>query len=408
MTVETTLNMTSMNAALKELYDGQKVSKMAYRKNPFLAMVPKNTKSGGKYIPVPVQYGVSQGRSATFAYAQTQQTAPALAEFLVTLKSDYSIATIDNRTLESSKGDAEAFISAASLHIDSAIHAASLSLASGLFRNGSGNIGQMTSISTGVIVLKDPTTVTQFEVNQTLQADDLATGASPLAALGYVISVNRGAGTITVSDSLGGAAATPTSWTTDYYLFTYGDIGAKVSGISAWVPASAPAATSFYGVDRSVDARLGGLRWDGSAQSIEEALIDASNLGAREGANITDCFTNYVSYSALVKSLGSKVQYVDLESPAGIAFRGIRLHGDDGEINVIPDRNCQGSTAYLLDMESWCLRTIGDAPRILTYGKEGLEMLRVYNADAAEVRVGYYGNLVCTRPGSNVNVTLGA
>jgi hypothetical protein len=36
-------------------------------------------------------------------------------------------------------------------------------------------------------------------------------------------------------------------------------------------------------------------------------------------------------------------------------------------------------------------------PHILTYGLEGLEGLRVGTADALEIRIGYYANLICER-----------
>lgn len=42
------LNLTAMNAALKELYDGQVVENLVYSDNPFLALVPKKTDFGGK------------------------------------------------------------------------------------------------------------------------------------------------------------------------------------------------------------------------------------------------------------------------------------------------------------------------------------------------------------------------
>lgn len=41
-------NLTNMNAALKELYDGQVVENLVYTDNPFLAMVPKGSDFGGK------------------------------------------------------------------------------------------------------------------------------------------------------------------------------------------------------------------------------------------------------------------------------------------------------------------------------------------------------------------------
>jgi hypothetical protein len=57
-------------------------------------------------------------------------------------------------------------------------------------------------------------------------------------------------------------------------------------------------------------------------------------------------------------------------------------------------------------MSTWKLRSLGKIPHILTYGMEGLEGLRVGNADALEVRIGYYGNLICSAPGFNAVVQL--
>lgn len=89
------LNLTAMNAALKELYDGQVVENLVYSDNPFLAMVPKKTDFGGKYKPIPIITGVSQGRSATFSNAQGNQSAVQIQSYLLTRVSDYSIATIN-------------------------------------------------------------------------------------------------------------------------------------------------------------------------------------------------------------------------------------------------------------------------------------------------------------------------
>ena len=81
-------------------------------------------------------------------------------------------------------------------------------------------------------------------------------------------------------------------------------------------------------------------------------------------------------------------------------------HGPYGTITVVPDRNCQAQTAYLLQMDTWKFRSLGKAPHILTYGMEGLEGLRVGNADALEIRIAYYGNVINSAPGWNMNVQL--
>lgn len=297
-------------------------------------------------------------------------------------------------------------------------------MAHDLFGDGSGTRGQISAIATGVITLVDPQSVVNFELGMSLVSFSVSGNVytqSTAAAIGYIIAVNRSSGVITVSATQGGAAGTPANWSTAFpNLAVQGDMPfgtlntanggfAKMSGLAAWFPVTAPTSgDSFWGVDRSVDVtRLAGVRFNGAAESIEEALIDASSLVAREGGSPDMCFMPFSSYAALEKSLGSKVQYVDVKhDEADIAFAGIRIHAPYGPITVIPDRSCPSQTAYLLSMETLKLRSLGRAPHVLTYGLEGLEGIRVGNADALEIRIGLYGNLICNAPGWNCVVQL--
>jgi len=425
-------NVSNQVAALKELYTGDDFMKdLVYKKNPFLALVPKDeSPSGfaGKYIPVPLVYGTPQGRSATFATAQTNQTAPYLKSFFVYRVSNYQLCTITNELLEATKNDAGAFVDEAKLNMDTAFRNISNDLAHDLMAPPQGERGQISIISTGVITLVDSASVVNFEVGMALVSYSVSGTTATIStssAIGYVIAVNRSEGKVTVSATQGGAAGTPTNWSTSFkYLAVEGDInfasgglatsstGAlKVAGLPSWLPTSSPSASeSFWGVDRSVDpTRLAGVRFDGSSESIEEALIDGASLVAREGGQPDMCFMSFASYAALEKSLGAKVQYVDVRhEEADIAFAGIRIHAPYGPITVIPDRNMPGQLAYLLQLDCWKLRSLGKAPHILTYGLEGLEGLRVGNADALEIRIGYYANLICNAPGWNAVIQLSA
>jgi hypothetical protein len=414
-------------AALKELYTGDDYMKdLVYKKNPLLALIPKNeSPSGfaGKYIPVPLIYGTPQGRSATFSNAQDNQTPPQLASFFVYRVANYQLATITNELLEATKDNAGAFIDEAKMVMDTAFRNISNDLAMDLYGNGNGVRGQLASISSGVITLVDAASVVEFEVGMVLVSFSISGttyAQSTGNALGYVIAVNRSSGTVTVSATSGGAAGTPSNWSASFpNLAVQGDVafGAltvqtsfkKVTGLAGWIPSTAPSASeSFWGVDRSVDpTRLAGVRFDGSSETIEEALIDGASLVAREGGMPDMCFMSFASYAALEKSLGSKVQYVDIRhEEADISFAGIKIHAPYGPITVIPDRNCPPRKAYLLQMDTLKLRSLGKAPHILTYGLEGLEGLRVGTADALEIRIGYYANMICNAPGWNCVVTL--
>lgn len=343
--------------------------------------------------------------------------------FFVYRVSNYQLVTITNELLEATKDNAAAFVDEAKLNMDTGFRNISNDLAADLFGAANGVRGQYSAISTGVITLSNAQQIVQFEVGMALVSFSISGNVytqSTGAAVGYVIAVNRSAGTLTVSATAGGAAGTPTNWSTSFpYLGVQGDVSfgtvsvqtgfLKVSGLGAWLPLTAPTTgDNFWNVDRSTDVtRLAGVRFDGSSESIEEALIDAAALVAREGGQPDMCFMPFASWAALEKSLGAKVQYVDVKhEEADIAFAGIRVHAPYGPITVIPDRNCPAATAYLLQMDVWKLRSLGKAPHVLTYGLEGLEGIRVGTADALEIRIGYYANLICSAPGWNAVVQL--
>lgn len=301
-------------------------------------------------------YGTPQGRSAVFSSAQNNQTAPLEIAFFVYRASNYQLVTITNEMVEATAGKAGAFVDLVKLNMDTGFRNISNDLAHDLFGDGSGSRGSYanTAISTGLITLDDPNTVVNFEVGMTLvsySVSGLTATQSTSANVGFVIAVNRSAGTVTVSATQGGSAGTPTSWSVSFpFLAVQGDVNfasgglgignglaQKIVGLQGWVPTAAPGGSdSFWGINRSADpTRLAGVRFNGQSESIEEALIDGSSLVAREGGKPEMCVTNFTSYAALEKSLGAKVQYVSVKhDEADIAFAGITVNAPYGPITV--------------------------------------------------------------------------
>ncbi len=401
------LDLPAENAGLKEMYDDQKVESLAYKKNVFLAMVPKNAKATGKVVPIPIIYEVSQGRSGNFANAQNNQTPMLLAEAMLTLRPDYSIATIGHQAALAAMDDKGGFVDFAKEFMDVAVQSAALSAGSALFRSGTGSRGAISTITAGVIVLTNPADVSQFGIGQTLQANS-TDGGSPRAALGYVIARSVRGGSITVSAAAQqGAAGTPTGWAAADFLLVQGDNNSMMSGQAAWLPSTDPATTdNFYGMNRSPDTRLYGLFYNGISQSIEEALIDASLLQAREGGDPSHFFTNFGSMSALIKAMGTRREYVDWKSEDGVVgFRGVKVQGPNGIIEAYVDRNCQSATGFLNQLDTWKLYSLNAVPHIFNWG-DGLEVLRLANGDAYEGRSGYFANLGCRAPGWNSQLAL--
>ena len=390
------LNMTTFAAALKQHYTDQKIENMVYKDNPFLAMVSKYEDFGGENLKLPVKYGIPMGRSATFADAQTNKSASQLKAFLLTRNSDYAIASIKNETIEASKGNANAFIEAATFEIDGAIEAATRSLAISLYGDGSGQLGVVGSIDTtgtnDAITLATIQDITNFEVGMELNFG--STSDSNVS----VLLINRDTGVMEV-DTSSGATATDA-------MYVDGDRNLMLTGLGGWLPSTAPDSTdSFFGVDRSADSsRLAGIRFDGSSLPLEEALIGAAARVAREGGKPDVCFVNYNNFGDLEKALGSKVSYVDVKVNPEIGFRGILIHGPRGPIKVVPDQNCPNGVAYMLQMDVWKLYSLGKAPKILD--SDGLKFLRESAADAVEARIGYYAQVGCRAPGFNVRIGL--
>jgi hypothetical protein len=421
-------NSSNQTAALKELYtdDKEYMKDLVYKENPFFALVPKNESPdgfAGKYIPVPLEYGTPQGRSHTFSNAQNQQTPTQLASFFVYTIEDYQLVTITNLLMEQTKTNAGAFVDAAKLQMDGGFRNITNNIAFELFGDGTasrGQIGSATNPSGAIyaITLSNAQQIVNFEVGMTLVnfVNTAGTIGSVSSTQLAVTAVDRANGIVT-----GTATSTDSSWTTaGNQLGVYGDVisGASavasyvaLSGLAAWIPTTTPGGSdNFWGVNRSVDpTRLAGLRYNAQSYTIEEGMTNALAFLNREGGKPDLAIMDFASYAALVNALGAKVQYVQVKhDEVEVAFEGITFQSAYGRVTVLADRSCPPQTCYLLTMSTWKLRSLGKVPHILTYGMEGLEGLRVGNADALEIRIGYYGNLICSAPGWNCVVQLSA
>ncbi len=404
------LDMSVFDPILKEEYVGQRVEMLVAKNNPLMAMLKKDEKFGGRNRPLPIIYGNPQNRSAAFATAVAGTTSSAPEAFVLTRVKNYSVAVIDGETIKASEADRDAFVDALTTEIDGAIMALANDIAFGLFRDSSGARAQVSAepaeAASTVITLASASDVAGFEKGQPIVIYSAKTGGSLRlyatgVSSGLVSAVDRSAGTVTIAvayDSNGTIAAND-------YIFVSGDRGLKISGLADWVPDSAPSSAAFFGVDRSVDVtRLAGSRKVGTGMPIEEALIDlAFELGAQGGAPDV-AFLNFKQYAKLVKSLGAKVQYIDLEMNAGISFRGIVVHGPQGEIKVLPDRNMTDARCYMLQMDTWLLASLGPVVHLLDVDSN--RILRQTTADAYEVRIGSYAQLGCKAPAFNGVTTL--
>tara|TARA_R110000824_G_scaffold240999_1_gene429656 strand:- start:311 stop:1558 length:1248 start_codon:yes stop_codon:yes gene_type:complete len=406
---------TTVSEALKEHYKPLRVKEMVYTNNPLLALMPKYEKFGGENMPIPIITTGPQRRSAVFGTGQDNTSLSKLHQFLLTRVKDYSFAVIEHEAIKASESNTDAFLRYATMEVDGAIHSLKRSLAVAMYRNGSGSVatvhGQDTAGTTpggssALIYLQKAADITNFEIGMDVRfyADSSGKPASGTERAGgpYTISKVDRSGVnpfITFSGNVNVAVVQGDHMVQD------GDIDAKLYGLDAWLPTTVT--DSFFTVARTDDpTRLGGVKFDGSALPIEEALIGGASEIAREGGAPDHIFMDFASYSNLEKALGAKVQYDKVKSSdASIGFDALVINGPRGRMKVIPDHNCLPDVAFMLQLDTWSLNTLGAAPQILDADGNG-QMMRVSNLDAYEVRIGYYGNVACNAPGFNARIAL--
>lgn len=403
-----TLTASTLNAALKVLYNGQTLRSLVYneQQRPFFSLLKKFKNFQGTIMPFPITYEDGAGRAATFSYAQAAIGAPLLKQWQMNVVENHAIARITTESILRSENDKGSFVRGLKLLMDSTINRLANDIEASLFRDGSGSIGVASGTSGDHLTLATVADVVNFYVGQQVVAAANITASLRSATPGVVLSVNRDSGLITFTASVGGTF-NPTDGD---QLFTYGDYVSssdklKVAGLPAWLPASAPGATTFFNVDRTADpTRLGGVRYAGSSANVEESIIGAASRLARESSSVPDvCLMSFTTLRQLVLELGAKVQR-DQKATGQGGFQSVEVYGPRGIIKCVACTFCPENVAYLLTSSTWELISMGEP--ITLQDLDGLKMLRMATADAFEVRMYSWLNLCCQLPGNNCRISL--
>ena len=409
-------NLTNFDAAMKHMYPYKKVENMVYKNNPLLAMIPKETSFPGRNATYAVEYGLTNGRSANFQTAQNNRGGTQLEDFVVTRVKDYAVVSVDNETLLAADGSEGSLLDVAKAKTDSALHALARTMGRDIYRSGTGAIGQChgsTAPSADTSLELVAGHAINFEVGMRIKGS--ATDGSALYdGVLEVTAVDRDNDVLTVSQN--STAGIP-SLTTSDFLYVEGDAAnggsnIKMAGLDAWIPSSV-SSSSFFGVDRTKDStRLGGQR-QAYANSVQETIINAAVKTAREGGRPDACFMNPTDWAELALDLEGRAavagannrrRYDNNDAAASFGFSSISIATPTGMVDIFADHNCPINVAYLLQMDTWKLKSLGPAPRLLDF--DGLKGVRQANEDGVEYRWGYYGNLLCTAPCFNCRLPL--
>lgn len=393
----------------KRLYpDG--IDEILYKKSPAWGMVKKWTKFTNEAKFLVWKFATGGGASSTFANAQANKGASSFKNPLITRTKEYALASMDGEMLDATSGSPEALAETFKVAMDDALYNIHRSVAFNAFRNGGGARARLAASASGTgtatITLLATASMQGLEKGMWVQAASTdGTSGSVRAGKAQITAVDRIAKTVTTNANW---SSLITGITDSDYLFRDGDFGNVCKGFQAWVPDAAPSSgENFFGIDRSSDTRLHGLRYAPSTGTVEEILVNASAIAQDHGAEPDLVILNPLDMANLVNQLGSKrtipVDAKSAEKPS-IGYRGVMLHGAAGPMTILSDPMCPRYKAWMLTQDTWEDWCLGEVPRVLN--RDGQESLRESNADADELRVGGYLQRVCTNPNANMNITL--
>ena len=403
--------VSALTNILKTRYDQKVFHQLFYRKAPFIGQLRKEETFGGNNARISLRYGAPQGGSFQMPIAMANVTSSSDAAFLLTRVRDFQVSGISGEALAAGDGDENTLYNTLRGEMEGSMRNLNRSLQIHAWRNGGGQRGQLNNTTTATTVgtLLQAADITGFEVQMAcdLSVDDGYNNGGTLAGVRpngplTIVALDRVAGTITFNANIN----TLTGAGTSDYIFRNGDYSLGPAGVQRWIPTVAPVAgDNMFGQDRSVDVvRLAGLRFSGGGGNKEETLLDAAELAGREGAEDLVCFINNLDRSDIVKSLGSKAEYMPVNSTDGdIGYRALNIEGPDSTIQIFSEVNVPRGKFFLLDMDTWFLKSAKGVPRILD--DDGLKMLRESNNDGYQWRMGGYFNYANEAPGYSLNGT---
>lgn len=400
MSAQTT-TLTTFDGMMKIKYADLEVEHSALKTSPALAMIPKDKNLLGKTINFPVSVGAGGGGAATISTAINNVNSTTQYQFAVGPSSHFQIGLLDGLAMEASVREG-AFDDAMSFDIEDKMQMATQKLGFDIYGTGTGRVAQIASISASTITVTNPSDILGLRQGAVLVASTTDGGGSVESGNMSVSSVDFTAGTISVGSTY--ATGSVSTLAAGDYLYNDGDYGLRLGGFQGWIQGNSVSSATWYGVNRTVAPQfLAGWNVDGRSLSPEEAIQQAFTTVSQLGGQPKTVFMSLLDHQNLVRSLNTKVVYVDSVVKNGkfeVPFRGVSLNIGNSQVECYADVYCPVGKAFLLNLPDWKLNTIGGAPRFFGEGPlgDGLRMLRDFNSNNYQYRLGYYGNLVCYRP----------
>jgi hypothetical protein len=268
--------------------------------------------------------------------------------------------------------------------------------------DGACDIGRTSKVVTAAsptIDLTNQGDAVKFKIGMRLQANPNRTGnAGTLRTdVWSVTKVERltatGGAKVTVA-RISGAAD---DWAINDYIYNQGFYDSAMKGIQAWVPATTPSATLFFGMDRSDEPEMkAGWRgiWQGS---IRETILHlVSIMGQYFSPQFSSVWlspANWFRLSQELLSIGA-LTYND-ERSREFGTKVITFAAPGGDVSVASDPFCPNTDAFLLRHGDIEIVTTGP---LIHLANEDVDALRLSDSDGLEIRYRSLAQMIVPYP----------
>lgn len=400
--------VTSYAGLVRSIWPQKKIYEVLVENSPVIGMMPKDTTFDEKVRYIGVGYGAPQGVGPDFGIAKSAKTSSVSKEFGITAVTYYALFSLDGRLTRMAKSNRSVIVKPLAKESKNSIYQLKMDLSSYIFGNGGGAIAQGAIVSGQTITLADTQKIRFIKPGMRLSSS-ATDGTSGSVNPGYVTvsTVNRDAGSFVVAEA--SVVAGIPAYLLGDYLFRYGVFGNVVSGLAAWIPSSAPGATSYFGVDRTADTlALGGVRTTATGLSPREALQTSAKDVHDAGGDPDWAITSSADWLNLELECQSAGSLIMTQAPAapisgfnfGVKYDGIKLMGPSGPIIVTADPNCTTGRGYMLTKDTWTLASTGELVQMIQTGGPD-DLMVEESADAFEGRWVSDHQLYTEAPGFN-------
>lgn len=394
------INSSNIANLLKKLYPTDVEARFMIAKSPLLGIIEKKTTDGSDGgTSIPTIYGDYAGRSADFSESKTAMSSGFIPSenFTLTIPENFANMEIGQRQIKATQNNRAAFLKILQEVTESGMRVMSKDIAYDLFRDGTGVMGVISGVAGQVITFTSRKGLRKIDIGTRLNCYSDTGFGTQRANTATVTHIDRAAGKITVTGTI-------SAWVTADVVTVAGDAGAKIKGISAWIPAVAPTSgDNFFGVDRSKDAvALAGVRYNAGSQMLKDALIDAaSEIVDLADSDADVCVLSPKKFAEIAKETSDRSTVWGTYGSIKIGYSAIQIAGPKGMINVLVDANCPDDRAYILDTSSWKFVCLGENKLFSTWNDDSLDFIRSASNNSIEMRLYSYSQLACYNPSKN-------